>query len=313
VAERDEMSALAPLDRAIRWLASRRSGALFAMFLVWFVVWTGVAYLLLDWIVADEHQEGLATIAAPLMTSFGALFAFLTAFVITAEWNQHRDIEQTVGKEADACVRLIWASESPGCDGPGSRGRLLRYLRVVRGVEWPTLGTGGEGCEQAHALMTDLQHHVRTMADSDSVRTSAASELTKAADAMAVTRADRLNAAGHDLPTPLFFLASISGVMLTLNSVALSLHLERGYAIVIAGLVILVALDLALLVALMAPFSGALRVHGRALARVLDELESGVYGPVEEMDDSGASAGMEGPAHGRAPAPDPAVGSERTG
>ncbi len=76
------------------------------------------------------------------MTAFGALFAFLTAFVITIEWNQHRDVEKTVGEEADACVRLIWASESPGCDGPGTRRLLLEYLRSVRHVEWPTLAMG---------------------------------------------------------------------------------------------------------------------------------------------------------------------------
>ena len=57
--------------------------------------------------------------------------------------------------------------------------------------------------------------------------------------------------------------------MLTLNSVALSLHLERGYAIVIAGLVILIAMDLALLIALSSPFAARCAVHGRALARVL--------------------------------------------
>jgi hypothetical protein len=115
------------------------------------------------------------------------------------------------------------------------------------------------------------------------VHSFAATELIKAADAMAVTRADRLNAAGHDLPIPLFLLASLAGVMLTLNSVALSLHVERGYSIVIGGLVILIAMDLALLIALAAPFAGALRVHGRALARVLQDLEEGDYGELAEL------------------------------
>jgi hypothetical protein len=55
------------------------------------------------------------------------------------------------------------------------------------------------------------------------------------------------------------------------------LQYERGYAVVIGGLVILIAMDLALLVALSSPFTGALRVHGRALSRVLDDLESGRY------------------------------------
>ena len=267
-----------PLDRFVRWLSGRRSGALFGMFLLWFVGWTAVVYLMLDAIVADEHQAGLADISGPLMTAFGALFAFLTAFVITIEWNQHRDIEQIVGQEADACVRLIWASRSPGCDGPGTRAALLRYLRSVRREEWPTLATGSDGCRQTHDLMTTLQEHVREMAADPDVHEFAAEELIKAADKMAVTRADRLNAAGHDLPTPLFLLAFLAGIMLTLNSVALSLHLERGYSIVIGGLVILIAMDLALLVALSAPFSGALRVHGRPLARVLDNREAGDYG-----------------------------------
>ena len=99
-----------PFDRFVRWIAGRRSGTLFALFLVWFVFWTAVAYLILDAVVADQHQEGLAQIAAPLTTAFGALFAFLTAFVITIEWNQHRDVEKTIGEEADASVRLIWAA-----------------------------------------------------------------------------------------------------------------------------------------------------------------------------------------------------------
>jgi hypothetical protein len=144
------------------------------------------------------------------------------------------------------------------------------------------MAAGSEGCRTTHDLMTALQRHVRTMATDRAVHAFAADELIKAADKMAITRADRLNAAGHDLPTPLFLLAFLAGVMLTLNAVALSLHVERGYSIVIGGLVILIAMDLALLVALSTPFSGALRVHGRPLARVLDHIETGEYGTLDE-------------------------------
>ena len=62
------------------------------------------------------------------MGALGALFAFLTAFVITIEWGQRRDTEKTIGLEADACVRLAWASESPGCDGVAIRSDLEAYL-----------------------------------------------------------------------------------------------------------------------------------------------------------------------------------------
>ena len=149
----DEMMARRhPFDRVVRWIASRSSWGLFGLFLVWFVTWTALIYLVLDAIVADQHQEGLAQIASPLMTAFGALFAFLTAFVITIEWNQHRDVEQTIGLEADACVRLIWASGSPGCDGPTTRVKLLDYLKSVRQDEWPTLAKGAEGCDTTRSI-----------------------------------------------------------------------------------------------------------------------------------------------------------------
>jgi hypothetical protein len=267
------------MSMIVRWLAARSSRGLFGLALAWFVVWTAIIYLVLDTVVAGEHQAGLADIAGPLMTAFGALFAFLTAFVITIEWNQHREVEHTIGLEADACVRMAWASEAPGTDGEVVRGDLTAYLRSVVGDEWPTLPEGSEGCESTHATMRALQRRVRTIAADPAVPPSVTGDLIKAADHMAITRADRLNAAGHDLPTPLFLLAFLSGVMLTLNSVALSLHLERGYAIVIGGLVILIAMDLALLVALSTPFTGGLQVHSRPLARVLADLEADGYGP----------------------------------
>jgi len=273
------MSPRSRLSRIVRALAGLSSRALFGLALAWFVTWTAAIYVVLDTVVADEHQEGLATIAGSLMTAFGALFAFLTAFVITIEWNQHRDVEHTIGLEADACVRLAWASEAPGSDGDAVRADLSAYLHSVVEDEWPTLSQGSEGCTATHDGMRALQRRVRLIAADPAVAHSVTADLIKAADHMAVTRADRLNAAGHDLPTPLFLLAFLAGVVLTLNAVAVSLHLERGYAIVIGGLVLLIAMDLALLLALSTPFTGGLQVHARPLARVLADLEADQYGP----------------------------------
>jgi hypothetical protein len=270
------------LSRLVRRLARLSSTALFGLFLGWFVAWSIVAYLVLDAIISDAHQEDLATLSASLMTAFGALFAFLTSFVIASEWGQHRDAEHTLGTEADAWVRMAWASESPGCDGAQIRGVLVGYVHSVLDDEWPRLERGPEGSPRTHDLMGVLQGTVRRVATDDDVPGSVASDLTKAANQMAIARADRLNAASHDLPTPLFLLAFASGVMLALNAVSLSLHLERGYGVVIGGLVVLIALDLALLVAIGAPFGGGLGLHDRPLAHVRDDLDAGRYGTVDE-------------------------------
>jgi hypothetical protein len=267
------------LGRLVRWLAGRPSAALFGMFLGWFTAWTVAVYLVLDAVIGAQDQADLGAIAGSLMGALGALFAFLTAFVITIQWGQHRETEHTVGMEADACVRLAWISQSPGCDGATIRRDLAAYVHSVLKEEWPALESGA-GCEATHDHMSTLQYRVRGIAAEAGVPTSVSNDLATAADAIAVTRAERLNAAARDLPTPLFLLAFLSGVVLALNATVLALHLDHAYGLAIGGVVALIPLDLALLLAIAMPFQGDLRVEGRALGRVLDNLRAGRYGPL---------------------------------
>src|SRR4029453_6779799 len=98
-------------ERLLRSLARLRAIQLFGIFLCWFVFWTAVIYVALNEIVPADDQPEPGTLAPALMAAFGALFAFLTAFGINLEWGHHRDAEQTIGKEADAALRIAWASE----------------------------------------------------------------------------------------------------------------------------------------------------------------------------------------------------------
>jgi hypothetical protein len=272
------MSPTSVVARVLRALTSLAGLRLFGVFFAWFAFWSSVIYVLLDTIVPGNEQDDLATLATALMTAFGALFAFLTAFGINIEWGHHRDAEKTIGKEADAALRLAWVSEAPECDGEEVRAELTAYLHSVIEDEWPTLADGSEGSEQTHDHMSTLQSRVRAIASSQDLSHPVLTDLLKGADALAVGRADRLNAAGHDLPIPLFMLAFLSGVMLSINAVAVSLQFEPGYALLIGGLVVLIALDLALLVTIGSPFKGPLAVEPRALRRMVSHLEAGRYG-----------------------------------
>ena len=267
------------IGRFVRWLAGQSSVALFAMFLAWFAVWTIAAYLVLDAVIGAKAQGDLGIAAGSLMGALGALFAFLTAFVITIEWSQHREAEHTLGMEADACIRLAWITNSPGCDGAAIRRDLAAYLRSVLDEEWSVLADGA-GCEATQDRMGELQYQVRGTAAQPDVPASVSDDLTSAADAIAVTRSERLNAAAHDLPTPLFLLAFLSGVILALNAIVLALHLGQPYGFAVAGIVAVIPFDLALLLAIALPFRGDLHVEGHSLVRVLDNLSRGRYGPL---------------------------------
>jgi hypothetical protein len=107
-----------------------------------------------------------------------------------------------------------------------------------------------------------------------------AADLLAAAEGVALTRRDRLNLSGHGLPAPLFLLAFVSGVVLCLNAIAVAVDLDDWVAIIIGGLIVLIALDLALVVAISDPFRGPMRVLPRPLGGVLDELRAARFGPV---------------------------------
>ena len=99
-----------------------------------------------------------------------------------------------------------------------------------------------------------------------------------AAEGVAVSRRDRLNLSGHGLPAPLFILAFVSGVVLCLNAIAIAVNLNDWVAVIVGGLVILIALDLALVLAISDPFRGPMRVLPTPIERLLSELEGGRFG-----------------------------------
>lgn len=290
-------------DRFEAWLSglSRWSSpALFGGFLVWFVGWTVLVALALDAVVSEADQPAMADAAGRLMPAVGVLFALLTAFVITTQWNRSRSAEGIVGLEADACIRLALASDSPNIDGERIRYLLREYLRAVLDLEWDTLQRERKGSARAVTALSRLEREVRADATTPDVGSAVSAAVLTATEGLAVSRRDRLNLSGHGLPAPLFLLAFVSGVVLCLNAIAMAVSLEDGVAIIIGGLVVLIALDLALVVAISDPFRGPLRVVPDAIEAVVDELEAGRFGPIDsdgdgDGDGGGASPDRSGP------------------
>lgn len=281
-AQRQTWWAWARFEAWLSGLSQWSSPLLFGGFLVWFVGWTLLVGGVLDAVVEEADQPRMASAAGRLMPAVGVLFALLTAFVITNQWNRSRSAEGTVGGEADACIRLALASQSPGIDGGLVRRLLAAYLHSVLDVEWDTLRHEGAGSPQTASVLSQLERDVRAGATHPGVIVAVSADLLAAAEGVAVSRRDRLNLSGHGLPAPLFLLAFVSGVVLCLNSIAVAVSLDDWVAILIGGLVVSIALDLALVVAISDPFRGPMRVLPTPIEAVLGELEAGRFGAVTD-------------------------------
>ena len=278
---RDTWWVWATFDRWLTTIAGVGSAALFGGFLAWFLGWSIAVGVLLRNVASPAERADLAVVSGRLMPAVGTLFALLTAFVITNQWNRSRDAEHVIEAEADASIRLALASGSKNLPGAGLRGRHLVYLRSVLDDEWATLASDDAGRPETVARLMDLQRDVRDLACLPEVSDAVASELALSATEVATTRRDRLSLAGHGLPAPLFLLALVAGVVLCVSSVALGVNLDSWVAAIVGGLVVTVALDLALVVAISDPFRGSMRVLPGPLSAVCAAVEGGQFGDRE--------------------------------
>lgn len=187
-----------------------------------------------------------------------------------------------IGAEADASVRLALASGARGLPGTSIRGAQVAYLRSVLDQEWATLAADDRGHPGTVGMLMDLQREVRDLASGPGVSDAVASELASSATEVATGGRDRLNLAGHGLPAPLFLLALVAGVVVCVGAVSLAVNLDSWVAAIVGGLVVTVALDLALVVAISDPFRGSMRVLPRPLSAVLEALETDQFGSCSE-------------------------------
>jgi hypothetical protein len=231
--------------------------------------------LLLRRVLPEDQRRRAETIAGPLMPALGAAFALLSALTLTAAAGQLHEAEDQVGAEATAASRLAWGATSPGLDPAPSHAALLAYLEATRRQEWTT--GGRQGGALSLAALADLERVVRAAAASPGIGSAQSGDLLAALGAVSSGRRQRLASAHHELPGLYMLVVVLSGLALIANSSALALDAGRRAALLPAGLVVVVALALALLYAISEPFHGGFVVSGYPMDQVISDLRAGVF------------------------------------
>jgi len=216
-------------------------------------------------------------VAAPLMPALGAVFALLAATTIGAEASLYRSAGDDVSAEAAAASRLGWAATSPGVDADAIHQDLVRYLETTRRTEWRA--GDRDGTAATMAALGRLERTVRTEAASKDLGSAQAGELLTSMDAMTSLRRQRLAHATNRLPDGYLLVVLVSGLALVANAAALAVDKARRVALLTGGLVAVVALALALLIAISSPFAGGFIVSGGPIDAVVANLRSGVFQP----------------------------------
>lgn len=229
--------------------------------------------------VLGHGADHAGLVAASLTTAFGALFAFLSAFLITTEWSQHSAAESAIAAEAASVARLAWSADAPGVDQALVLADLEAYLDSTT-ADWSAMADGRTSPLASDADYRRVQVDVRAQAALPGVPTASASEMLAALDAVAGARRERLSAAARQLPTAIVVVVVVSGLALVVNSVILAAGRSRRAAGPIAAIAIVVGLDLALVFMVSSPFRGTLIAEPTPLERVATEMRTGWFGPL---------------------------------
>ena len=222
-----------------------------------------------------DDLAAAAPVASPLMPALGAVFALLAATTIGAEAAQFRSAGDDVSAEAASASRLAWASTTPGVDSDAILEDLAVYLRVTRATEWSD--GDRDGSPQTVAALTKLERTVRAESVSETLGSAQAGELLTSLDAMTSLRRQRLAHATNELPNGYLLVVLSAGLALVANSAALAVSQRGRVAMLTAGLVVVVALSLALLIAISSPFEGGFVVGGGPIDAVRSNVESGMF------------------------------------
>jgi len=261
----------------VTWLSSLPAGALVAGSLVFAVAVAIGSRIAIRAIVPPAERDQVQAIAAPLMPALGATFAVLMALTLASEATYLRSAQDIVSGEAAQASRLAWAATSAGVESAPIQSALGDYLGATRAHEWRAAGEAERSDAGTARALATLERAVRAEAARPTLGTPTSTELLASIDALTTARRERLAAASRSLPALYVVTLVVSGLALIANASALTFRASARTALLDFGLTAVVALSLALLFALSAPWNGPLTVSGQPIDAVVRDVRAGFF------------------------------------
>jgi hypothetical protein len=238
------------------------------------------ALLVLHLTLHPQRREGAGATAAAYMTVLGSLFAILTGFLINSEYATLRQAQNVIGTEVASAGQLAYASASlPPPDTALVQESLAGYLGDVSGGEWRMLSRDPGGRSAAADDLALLSRQVFDVGTRPYAPSAAVDAMQGALASVTESRRQRIVIASQELPLPLFALSAITGAALIVGAMLVTLRAGPRFAFVAAGIVLVVGLDLAAILAISAPFAGPFPVSTIPIEQLAREIAEGQYLP----------------------------------
>jgi uncharacterized membrane protein YraQ (UPF0718 family) len=218
----------------------------------------------------QEHNDVAGFIYAVL----GVIYAVLIALMVIAAWEDFAEARDTVEREAselDDVFRL--AHPLPDPEGRQLQELARSYAQVVVGEEWALMAQGRTSPRAWDLLdgMTLQLEEVEVRTKADQVLYGEALDRT---NELADARNARLVEAGEGIPTVLWGVLVVGGIMVVGFTYLFGLENSLVHMLMVAALALVISSVLFTIGVLEHPFSGDVRVGPEAFELVLERFES---------------------------------------
>jgi len=206
--------------------------------------------------------------------TIGVLYAVLLAFAIVVVWQKYNDAELDVVQEAGAAENVYRLSQGLS---DNARVAVLRsvanYLKSAINVDWPTMDRGTTGTRGATKQALDAVYAALVSSSGQGDRT-VVSEMLRQAEVITQSRRARLVLSEGAVPKALWPIL-LGGAALTIGFTFFFVTQRLLTQILMTALLaILILSELLIIIGTDRPFSGAVKIGPKALAAVLEDVES---------------------------------------
>jgi Protein of unknown function (DUF4239) len=228
--------------------------------------------------IRKEHNDVAGFIYAVL----GVIYAVLLALVVIAVWEDFGRANVTVETEANALAEIAWLAYAlPEPEGRHLQELARSYAEEVVHKEWPLMEQGKtplmESTQETPSgwiLIDDIRatlqgYEPRTAAE-EQLYAEGLDQVQRLADA----RRLRLVQAEEGLPTVLWVVLVVAGIVVVGFAYLFGLENTGTHALMVASLAGVIALGLFTIAAMEHPFSGGAKIEPSAFELVLDRLET---------------------------------------
>src|SRR5919112_1619147 len=228
--------------------------------------------------IRKEHTD----VAGFIYAVMGVIYAVLLALVVIATWEEFGRARITVETEANALAEIFWlAHRLPEPEGRELQELCRSYAEEVVHVGWPLMEQGrtpSMQLSQDASLPWVLVDDIRATLQKVEPTTLAGQELyaegLDQVQRLADARRMRLVMAEEGLPTVLWVVLIVGGIVVVGFAYLFGLENTGTHALMVGSLAGVIALVLYTIASMDHPFSGGARVGPEAFELVLERFET---------------------------------------